>query len=80
MQSTEVWYDVQTAGKITLSSYVVPTKSAGVKNVLMMALCPTNLADGGTTKDQVKKTPIFKLYDLSMGGEAFSEKKTNIFY
>ena len=69
LRSTEVWFDTQTGGKITLSSYVTPTKSAGVKNVLMMGLYPTKLADGGYTKDHVKKTPLYKLYDLSMGGK-----------
>ena len=66
---------METSGKITLSSYVVPTKSAGVKNVLMVGLYPTNLADGGYTKDRVKKTPLYKLYDMSMGGSYVSERQ-----
>ena len=63
--SYKLLFDVNTAGKITLHSYVVNTKSSGLRNVLLMSSFPPLL---GLTKDETKKPGIYKVYDFTKGG------------
>ena len=52
--------------KLVLHSYVVPTKSSGKRNVLLLSTVQPIL---GVTKDDGKKKPaIYKLYDFTKGG------------
>ena len=52
--------------KPVLHSYVVPTKSSGKRNVLLLSTVQPIL---GVTKDYGKKKPaIYKLYDFTKGG------------
>ena len=50
--STEIFWE-QTKGKFVLVSYVVHTKSKGVKNILLLSTQPPLL---GVTKDDGKKS------------------------
>ena len=53
------------SGKITLHSFVVKTKSKGMKNITLLSTHPPIL---GVTKDDTKFKPaIYKLYDFSKG-------------
>jgi hypothetical protein len=64
--STVVWWEKE-RGKMTLTSYVVNTKSKGKKNVLVLSTIPA-LPDMGVTKDDGKKKPaVIKLYDYTKG-------------
>ena len=52
--------------KLVLHSYVVKTKSTGLRKVLLLYSMQPLL---GTTKDDGKKKPaIYKLYNLTKGG------------
>lgn len=56
----------KTTQKLTLTSYVVSTKSKGMKNIIVLASKPPLL---GQTKDDGKMKPaIIKFYDFSKGG------------
>ena len=62
--SSEVWFE-SSQGKISLISYVVETKSRGMKNVIVLCTIP-NLPTIGVTKDDGKKKPgSIKVYDFS---------------
>ena len=65
--STIVYFEKE-SGKITLTSYMVPTKSKGKKCVLLLSNYPDLAALGVTKDDGKKKSSLFKLYDYSMGG------------
>ena len=66
--SSVIWWEKE-RGKFTLISYVVHTKSSGVKNVLGMSTMPPLL---GTTIDDGKEKPApLKLYDHSKGRDLF---------
>ena len=58
------WESVK--AKITLHSYVVQTKSKGMKNVLVLSSMPPLL--GTTTDDGHVKPAVLKFYDFSKGG------------
>ena len=65
--STIVWHEVE-RGKMSIVSYVVNTKSRGIKNILVLSTLP-NLSTMGVTKDDGKKKPAaIKVYDFSKGG------------
>lgn len=52
--------------KLVLHSYVVKSKSSGLRNVLMLSSVEPLL---GVTKDDKEFKPaIYKLYDLTKGG------------
>jgi len=52
--------------KLVLHSYVVKTKSTGLRNVLMLSSLPPLL---GTVKNDRKRKPaIYKVYDFTKGG------------
>ena len=62
--SSIVWYE-EKEGKLTLTSYVVKTKSKGVKNILVLSTIP-NLPSLGITKDDGKQKPaLLKVYDFT---------------
>ena len=60
--SSEIWWEME-KGKLVLVSYVVPTKSKGLKNIVVLTTRPPLL---GITKDDEKFKPaIIKFYDIS---------------
>ena len=65
--STIVYFEKE-SGKISLTSYMVSTKSKGKKCVLLLSNYPDFAALGVTRDDGKKKSSLFKLYDYSMGG------------
>ena len=70
--STEIFWE-QTKGKFVLVSYVVHTKSKGVKNILLLSTQPPLL---GVTKDDGKKKPaIIKFYDFTKGGTDIMDQR-----
>lgn len=63
--SYQVYWETENM-KLTLHSYVVRTKSKGMKNVLVLSSVPPIL---GITKDDGKCKPaVIKFYDFSKGG------------
>ena len=63
--------------KMSLHSYVVKTKSNGMKNVLLLSTFPTLM---GVTKDENRKKPaIYKMYDYSKGGTDVVDQKMSYY-
>ena len=63
--------------KISLHSYVVRTKSSGMKNVLALSTMPFLLA---TTKDDGKEKPaLLKFYDFSKGGTDIVDQRIGMY-
>ena len=62
--STVVYWE-KDKQKLTLTSYVVPTKSKGLKNIIVLASQPPLL--GITMDDDKYKPAIIKFYDFSKG-------------
>ena len=63
-------------GKTTLHSYVVRTKSKGLKNVLALSSMPPIL---GTTRDDKRKPAILKIYDFSKGGTDIVDQRITMY-
>ena len=71
--STVVWWEKEKQ-KMTLTSYVVNTKSKGKKNVVVLSTKPVLL---GLTKDDGKKKPaVIKEYDFSKGGTDIVDQRS----
>ena len=71
--STVVWWERHNP-KITLTSYVVNTKSKVKKNVVVLATKPLIL---GVTKDDGKMKPaVIKEYDYSKGGTDIVDQRS----
>ena len=63
--------------RISLHSYVVPTKSTGKKNVLLLSSHPAII---GVTKDDDKKKPqLLKLYDFTKTGTDVMDQKMSYY-
>jgi hypothetical protein len=64
-------------GKMSIHSYVVKTKSTGMKNVLVLSTLPPLL---GTTKDDGKHKPaLLKFYDFSKGGTDIVDQRIGFY-
>ena len=60
--------------KLTLTTYVVNTKSSGKKNIIVLSFMPPLL---GLTKDDDKSKPaIIKLYDFTKGGTDIVDQRS----
>ena len=70
--STQVWWEKEKQ-KMTLTSYVVPTKSKGMKNVVVLSSQQPIL--GVTMDDEKYKPQIIKFYDFSKGTFVFDDCK-----
>lgn len=63
---------------MTLNSYVVPTKSKGNRNVLLLStVSPVTL--GVTKDDGVRKPAIYKLYDFTKGGTDIIDQRIHFY-
>lgn len=62
--------------EMTLNSYVVPTKSKGKKNVLLLSTVSPIIL-GVTKDDNVRKPAIYKLYDYTKGGTDIIDQRIN---
>ena len=71
--SSIIWYE-KNKNKMTLTSYVVNTKSKGKKNVVVLSTKPLLL---GVTKDDGKAKPaIIKEYDFTKGGTDIVDQRS----
>ena len=71
-QSTKVYWN-EDDGRMSVTSYVVNTKSSGKQNVLVLSMMQPLL---GVTKDDGKKKPaIIKLYDFTKVGQTLLIRK-----
>ena len=59
--------------KITLTQYVVPTKSKGRKTIAVLSTFPPYL---GVTQDERKKPQIIKVYDFTNGGTDICDQRS----
>ena len=62
--STEVWFDEETNGDLSLTSYCVPTKSKGSKMVCLLSTYPS-LSTTGVSENRNKKSAVVKCYDYT---------------
>ena len=60
--STVVWWE-QKQGKYTFTSYVVPTKSSGLKNVIFLSTMPQLLGTQKKEDNEFAKPDVGKMYD-----------------
>ena len=70
--STQVWWEKEKQ-KMTLTSYVVPTKSKGMKNVVVLSSQQPIL--GVTMDDEKYKPAIINFYDFYKGTFVFDDCK-----
>ena len=76
INSTVVWWEAE-QGRASITSYVVFSKSAGKKAVLVLTNYP-DLADLGITKDDEKfKSGLLKVYDFTKVGTDKNGEFTN---
>ena len=74
--STEIYWEKR-RGKYVIVSYVVNTKSKGVKNILLLTTMPPLL---GVTKDDGKQKPaIIKFYDFTKGGTDIMDQRMDTY-
>lgn len=62
--------------KLVLHSYVVKSKSSGLRNVLMLSSVEPLL---GVTKDDKFKPAIYKLCDFTKGGTDIVEQRVGFY-
>ena len=67
-KDTEVWFETDPSGPLTLTSYKTRTKSRGDTTVLLLSTYPEIPTMGITTDDGHKKSMAFKLYDYTKTG------------
>ena len=70
--STQIWWE-KSKQTISLTSYVVPSKSKGRKNVIVLSSQEPYL---GVTKDEKAKPQIIKFYDFTKGGTDIVDQRS----
>ena len=71
--TSEIWWEKEKQ-QITMTSYVVNTKSKGKKNVIVLSTMPPLLR---ITKDDGKNRPgLLKFYDFSKGGTDIVDQRS----
>ena len=70
--STQIWWE-KSKQKISLTSYVVPSKSKGRKNVIVLSSQEPYL---GVIKDEKAKPQIIKFYDFTKGGTDIVDQRS----